>query len=326
MKNIINADFRVVQQRTPEVVCTEIKMIETHVCQTVLEGAVQIGKRLAELKGMLGHGNWLSWCKENLEYSDRQVRRYMEIAENYGNENSVFSKWTMSSDFSISKAYSLLSLPEEDVESFTEEHDIESMTVANLEAEIKSWKAKNESLSTELDKSKAQNEELQKVVEESEVRHQELIKDLEELKESETSPEEIEKLKAELAKEQAKAQKAKDALAKEKEKTKHEIEKAVGAAAEELQKAADKKNSIEIQRLERQKKLAEDKVVELAKKLEQSNSEDITLFKIKAEELQLTFRDMREVVHNVRKHNPEQAEKMECAMRQILDKFEESMK
>lgn len=324
MSEIINADFRVVQQRTPEVVCTEIKMIENHVCQTVLEGVVQIGTRLAELKGMLGHGNWLSWCKENLEYSDRQVRRYIEIADNYGNENSVFSKWTTSSDFSISKAYSLLSLPEEEVESFTEEHDIESMTVANLEAEIREWKSKSDALTAELGKAEEQNQVLQKTVEESEQRHRDLMKDMDQLKA--LDPEEVERLKLQLEKEKAKVQKAKDDLAKEKEKTQAEITKAVDAKAGELQQVLEEKQRVEIQRLERQKKLAEEKVAELAKRLEQSGSEDIVMFKMKAEELQLNFRDIKEAIYNVQQQDPEQADKMRCAMRRVLDKFEEGIK
>lgn len=324
MSEIINADFRVVQQRTPEVVCTEIKMIENHVCQTVLEGAVQIGTRLAELKGMLGHGNWLSWCKENLEYSDRQVRRYIEIADNYGNENSVFSKWTTSSDFSISKAYSLLSLPEEEVESFTEEHDIESMTVANLEAEIREWKSKSDALTAELGKAEEQNQVLQKTVEESEQRHRDLMKDMDQLKA--LDPEEVERLKLQLEKEKAKVQKAKDDLAKEKERTQAEITKAVDAKAGELQQVLEEKQRVEIQRLERQKKLAEEKVAELAKRLEQSGSEDIVMFKMKAEELQLNFRDIKEAIYNVQQQDPEQADKMRCAMRNVLDKFEEGIK
>lgn len=326
MSEIINADYRIVPERTPEVIRTEIKTIESQVCTFAIEGAIKIGRRLTELKDVIGHGNWLEWCENNLGYKERQVQRFIKISTNYGNENSPFSNPSILSDLSISKAYSLLAVPEDEVEEFTEQHDIGSMKVSELEAEIKSWKAKNESLTTELDKSKAQNEELQKVVEESEIRHQELIKDLEELKESETSPEEIEKLKAELAKEQAKVQKAKDDLAKEKAKTQDKIEKAVGEKAEELQKAVEEKNNIEIQRLERQKKLAEDKVAELTKRLEQSASEDIVMFKMKADELQLTFRDIKEVIHNVKRQDPEQAEKMKCAMKQVLDKFEEGLK
>lgn len=326
MSEIINADYQIVQERTPEVICTEIKTIEFQTCAFVIENAIKIGQRLTELKSMLGHGNWLEYCENKLEYKEKQVQRFIKISNTYGNENSPFSNPSILSDLSISKAYSLLAVPEDEVEEFAEQHDIGSMKVSELEKEIKVWKAKNESLSTELDKSKAQNEELQKVVEESEVRHQELIKDLEELKESETSPEEIEKLKAELAKEQAKAQKAKDDLAKEKAKIQDKIEKAVGEKAEELQKAADEKNMIEIQRLERQKKLAEEKIAELAKKIAQSSSEEVTRFKMKAEELQLNFRDMKEAIHKVQQQDSEQAEKMRCAMRKVLDKFEESMK
>ncbi len=324
MSEIINADYRIVPERTADVICAEIKTIEAHVYKTTLEGAIQIGKRLTELKGVVGHGGWLPWCKENLGYSERQAQKFIQISAEYGDENSAFSNPQICADLSISKAYSLLQLPEEEVERFVEEHDIKDMTVANLEAEIRDWKSKSDALAAELNKAEEQNQVLQKTVEESEQRHRDLMKDMDELKAMD--PEEVEKLKEQLETEKKNLQKAKDDLAKEKEKTKDAIAKAVNAKADELQAAVEEKNRIEIQRLERQKELADKKVAELAKKLDASDSEDILKFKIKTDELQLNFRDIKEVIFNVREKDPEQADRMCAAVRGLLDKLGEGVK
>ena len=168
MENIINADYQVVQERTPEVIRTEIKTIEAQVYKTTLDGVIQIGTRLQEVKEMLGHGNWLPWCKENLGYSDRQAQRYIEISQEYGKENSGYLNTTISSDLSISKAYSLLSLPEEEVEKFAEENDVENMTVKKLESEIKKWKNRAASLDAYLEDVKEAHAKLQAQKEEKE--------------------------------------------------------------------------------------------------------------------------------------------------------------
>ena len=324
MSEIINADYRIVPERTPEVIRAEIKTIEAQVFKITLEGVIGIGRKLSELKEIIGHGSWLKWCEENLGYGERQVQRYMKISAEYGAENSPYSKATSMTELSFSKAYSLLAVPENEVKEFTEQHDIGAMKVSELEAEIREWKSKNKTLTAELGKAEEQNLVLQKTVEESEQRHRDLMKDIDELKT--IDPEEVESLKEQLEKEKAKLQKAKDNLAKEKEKTKKEIAKAVNAKADELQAAVEEKNRIEIQRLERQKEMAEKKVAELAKKLDASDSEDILKFKIKTDELQLNFRDIKEVIFNVREKDPEQADRMCAAVRNLLEKLGEGVK
>ena len=140
MNEVVDVEFREVQERTLPVIASEIKTIEEVVYKATLEGVIQIGKRLEEAKGQIGHGSFSDWCKEYLGYSQRQAQKYMEISSKYSDENSPFSNANISSHLSISKAYSLLALPEEEVESFTEEHDIESLTVKQLEEEIKNLK------------------------------------------------------------------------------------------------------------------------------------------------------------------------------------------
>ena len=140
MNEVVDVEFREVQERTLPVIASEIKTIEEVVYKATLEGVIQIGKRLEEAKGQIGHGSFSDWCKEYLGSSQRQAQKYMEISSKYSDENSPFSNANISSHLSISKAYSLLALPEEEVESFTEEHDIESLTVKQLEEEIKNLK------------------------------------------------------------------------------------------------------------------------------------------------------------------------------------------
>lgn len=148
MNEVIEAKFEVVVERTPEVIATEIRTIEAQVYEVALTGAVKIGNRLQEIKDAVGHGNWYEWIEEHLGYSKRQAQRFMEIADKYGDENSEYfkliSKTTTSSHLSISKALALLKVPENEVEDFAENHNIEDMKVKELEEEIKKLKAEKE--------------------------------------------------------------------------------------------------------------------------------------------------------------------------------------
>lgn len=41
------------------------------------------GEYLNEAKKHVAHGRWLTWIKENLEFSDRTAQGYMKISENW---------------------------------------------------------------------------------------------------------------------------------------------------------------------------------------------------------------------------------------------------
>ena len=161
MNEVVDVEFREIQERTLPVIASEIKTIEEVVYKTTLEGVIQIGKRLEEAKGKVGHGSFSGWCKEYLGYSQRQAQKYMELSSKYSDENSPFSNANISSHLSISKAYSLLALPEEEVENFTEEHDIESLTVKQLEEEIKNLK---EEKARELKEKTEEMQDLKKIM------------------------------------------------------------------------------------------------------------------------------------------------------------------
>ena len=89
MSNIVEADYQIVQERTLPVIIGEIKIIEQNVAKTAMEGAVQIGQRLQEAKEQVGHGNFDTWCQENLNYSRRTAENFMRISREYGGENGL---------------------------------------------------------------------------------------------------------------------------------------------------------------------------------------------------------------------------------------------
>ena len=136
MSDSIDAKYQIVQERTLPVIASEIHQIERTVYGVAMDGAIQIGLKLQEAKAMIPAGEWVKWLDENLNYSQRQAYNFMEIADGYGDKNSPYFNLQTSANLSISKALELLRLPEEAVETFAEEHDIESETVKSLRAEI----------------------------------------------------------------------------------------------------------------------------------------------------------------------------------------------
>ena len=75
MSNIVEADYRVVPERTLPVIASEILYIESQVAKTALDGAIQIGIKLKEAKEKVDHGQWEDWCSENLNYSKSKAER-----------------------------------------------------------------------------------------------------------------------------------------------------------------------------------------------------------------------------------------------------------
>ncbi|MCC2864896.1 DUF3102 domain-containing protein [Anaerovorax odorimutans] len=325
MENIINADYQVIQDRTPAVIRTEIKTIEAQVYKTTLDGVIQIGTRLQEVKEMLGHGNWLSWCKENLGYSDRQAQRYIEISQEYGKENSAYLNTTISSDLSISKAYSLLSLPENEVEKFAEENDIENMTVKKLESEIKEWKNRAASLDAYLEDIKEDHAKLQAQKEEKEAALAEkneiiahLDDELELMKEKQDDPEKIALLEKQLTEERNAAEKAKEELEKEKEATEAKIQAAITEKEAALREEAEEAQAEKLKAAEESKRAMEEQLAKAEKKLKLSNNEDVTLIKLHLDTIQKSFIAVDVALDNVGLADKEQEAKLKAAAKKIL--------
>lgn len=49
--------------------------------QRTAEQALEAGHHLVEAKASVGHGNWSGWLQENVGFSERTARRYMQLAK-----------------------------------------------------------------------------------------------------------------------------------------------------------------------------------------------------------------------------------------------------
>jgi len=334
MENIREAEYKIVRERTLDVIATEIRTIDNHVCKVALQGAVEIGEKLEEAKEKVGHGNWESWCKENLNYSKSQAERFMKISGEYGDENSAYlsaiSKTYTCTDLSISKAFRLLQVPEEEIENFAEKNDLNETTVKELEAKIKKLKeekALSEKIAIEKENLEQQIEMMEEEYEIKEAEKKHLENEFEEYKENskslEPSEEILELHKEEISKKDKEIEKIKNEmneLSEKEKKLEEEKEKAVEHAREEGKKEAEilaeEKIKEEIDNLIKNAEEAEKRAVSAEKKLSLSSSEEIAIFKIKTIELQNIVKEIETAISGM---DQELANKMKSAFKQLME-------
>ena len=331
MKEVIEANYKIVKERTADVIIAEIRTIEAEVTQTVIAGAIKIGQRLEEAKEKVGHGNFERWCEENLSYSKTKAERFMKIASEYGKGNSVYfdaiSKTAISTDLSIYKALALLKVDEEDVKEFTENHDVNDMTVKELEEEIRKLKAENEDAGKLKEKIEKLENELEIAEEIKADLQRRYNRDTEAI--SKDNRAEIENNYAEIAELQKKLEKAKAKVKKlQEEKENIELEKeadieqakeeAAANAEEKAKEMAKAEVQAELNKLNAELDEALKKASEAEKKLSLNNNEDITVFKIKTDQLQKTVIEIKEAIDNIEVTDEARAEGMKVALKKLL--------
>lgn len=296
MSNIVEADYTVVQERTLPVIISEIHIIEHNVAKTALEGAVEIGARLQEAKEKVGHGNFEQWCQENLNYSKRTAENFMKVAREYGGSTGLISKTQALADFSITKALSLLKVPEEDRETFLEEHDIEGMTTREMEEAIR---AANE----ERDAANAEAEAAESALK--------------------AKAEVMDKLSEELEKKQKKLNRVEAKLKKEQEGRQAQIDAAIEDQKAEIEKKAQENAGAVLLKAETERKDLQRENEALKRKLANAGNESIVKFKILVDQLQDIFDQAGQCI--LIEQDAERAHKMNAALRQVVDKMKEEL-
>jgi len=313
-----------VEARTCETVVSEIKATIASVNQTALLGAITVGKDLMELKELVPHGEWGSYIEEHLHFSERKAQQFMQIADRYGDENSEFykaiSKPHICADLSFSNALRLLALPETEVGTFVEEHDVANMKVAELEEEIRRLKehtigAVDESAYKELSELRAERESLRAKIEELEAATYEGEAAEKRAKEREA---EMKVLTEALEKKKAEESKLKEKLKAAEEASQIAAAKAKAEAAEEARKEADKAVQERLSDMQKEIDKAIDRASKAEKKLQSMNNEDFAIFKVKMTILQETFNDILNAIENIKIGDPEQAAKLSGAFKTVM--------
>ena len=128
--------------RTVEVVTLEIRTLQRQAQQVVLGYAIEIGRRLEEVKAMLPHGRWGDYLKTEVAYSQSTAQNFMRIFREYGaSQQSLFGGVANSQalgNLTYTKALQLLAIPDaEDRERFAIENDVEHMSVRELNEALK---------------------------------------------------------------------------------------------------------------------------------------------------------------------------------------------
>lgn len=235
-------------QRSLETVTAEIVTITAQVKSTVLSGAIEIGRRLTEAKGMVAHGEWGKYLKEQVDFSPRQAENFMRLHKEYGDrQESLFGGGLKAMEsLNVTSAIRMLSLPPEDREAFAAENDLASMSTRELEKAIRE---RNEARDAQ-QAAEAQARQAQTALEQAQAGAQEAGKELKLARQAaEDARGRVEKLESSLKTAREEAQKAKDTLEKEKKNPtipddlmrrlrldaeKEAAEKAAGTAAEKL--------------------------------------------------------------------------------------------
>lgn len=141
--------------RNPAMIAGEINLIKKQTREAVLAASVEIGRRLQEVKGMVGHGEWTQWLADNVQYSQSTADNLMRIASEFGDDQidmiSGRSKSQTFANLSYSQAVALFSLPESQREAFVEEHDMTQMSARDVQDEIKAIKERAAALERERD-------------------------------------------------------------------------------------------------------------------------------------------------------------------------------
>ncbi len=218
--------------RTASTIAAEIRILDRQAANTCLQYIIEIGRRLVEAKSLVEDGRWLNYIKNELNYERSTAQNYMRLYERYGSgQCSMFGSFAESETFgnlTYTKALALLQVPEEDLEDFAEEHDIESMSTRELQQSIKERKeaieAKNEAVQAlnesmqEVTKLKDENDDLNEELELLDKKIENMEKAAAEMGDKLTAKDkEIEKLKADVAAANKKSADAKADLKKAKE-------------------------------------------------------------------------------------------------------------
>lgn len=288
-----------------------------------LQLAAEAGERLIEIKGRLAHGEFESWCKDNLTFSKRKAENMMRWSQKCNDENSIFSKTQTFTDLGISKVWALLAAPEDVAEEVIKE-GASDMSVRELQDEISRLKSEKK---TAQEHARATEEEQANLEEEIEILKRQLKeakRESERKAEEENSQstaeaeEEIAQLKDALGKAIENHAKIKEKLKKEKENTDKKIDEAISQARAEAQKEAEAKTSKSLEDITKKYKESQNVINKLQTALANSENKALAIFKVKSDLLQESFNSCLASIEDVDAEDKEKGEKMKAALRQIM--------
>lgn len=320
-------------KKDPEVLAVEIRSLQQQAQVVVMSYAVEIGRRLCEAKAVVSHGEWGRWLEEKVQFSQSTAQNYMKMYERYGSEQvSLFGeeKTRELRDLPYTKALKLLAVPEEEMESFLEEHQVAEMSTRELEKAIRerdqarqeaeAWRdtadktaesarqaeerarqARDSAQALRLRLEELENRPVEVAVE---APSQEMLEEIR-AAEAQKYTQEREKLEKKLKKAESQAQKA----GQEAEALRAQAEKAQAEARQEIQK--------EKTALEAEKAQAEARAAELERRLKLADG-TTAVFQVYFQNMQENWKSMLQIIQ---KADQEQGEKLKKALGALVERM-----
>ena len=292
-------------------ITTEIKTLYQTALRSELSYAVQLGRKLTEAKQLVDHGEWGTWIRDNLPFSQDKATMMMKIYDAYGaNQESLFGDINSETfrNLGISQAFALLSVPENEREQFVRDNDVESMSVRELKKAIEERDAAITA--------QKQLEEDNKKLRESNVDLNLKAQNADNLRKSaEDAVNEKKKVQGQLNIKNDELKKALSDLDEAKKNPVIPEEK-----KQEIIDEAKAEAQAEIAAAEAGREAAEQKALDLEKQLALASPE-LTTFKLLFEQLQETQNRLQGCLLKIRGADPETAEKLKKATMQILSQF-----
>ena len=131
--------LELVAERTPELIAWEINDYKREAREVVVQNAIEIGRRLCEVKRMIPVGRWGEWLRENVNYSERTAQNLMQMYAEYGNGMPEgLARAT------LTNAQQLIGLPEDVKTELIEDGSAESLSTRQLKERIRELQAERD--------------------------------------------------------------------------------------------------------------------------------------------------------------------------------------
>lgn len=301
MNEIAMIDKNLSVDRTPQLIAIEINSIKEQTRKMVLFNSIEIGRRLAEAKIMIGHGEWGDWLDRSVDYSQRTASNLMKIFDEYGaSQISLFcdnnAKSQALANLSYTQAVALLGIPQDEREAFIEEHDLDSLSTRELQQAIK-----------DRDHAQKQAQELQEALKGATNHISEIAEDRDKFRDEKQSVESKLRTTGEVLRDtQEKYDSADKALRLEKEKSERAIaslDKTIAENRKLLSEAQTSGNTDDVERLQRSLEKTDNeledsyqKIKELERQLKEKPIEvtATTIVREVPEEIERELQELRE--------------------------------
>lgn len=322
-----------VSERTIEVVTLEIQTLNRQAGTIMLSYAVEIGRRLAEAKSLVRHGDWGDYLRDKVNFSPSTANNFMRVFEEYGDRQfSLFDDGSNSQTFgnlSYTKALALLAVPAAERAEFTQVHDVDGMSTRQLQDAIKerdeARKAK-EAAEAERKNAETAREKMARDVAFANERVSGLQRELEELRsrpvevavERAIDPAELEKAREE----------GRQAAEKELSAKLEKAQKAAEAAKKRLAavQAGETVRDESIKAAEKRALDAQEEAERLKKELKASGNQDVALFGVRFQDVQKDFHAMLEALERVAAGGDAgQHDKLVDALRALMAALDQSI-